>query len=238
MILTIETAAIKGADAYIWFTVTKPFTLERRGGNAQIKKGMTVGIRAATSDKTKLRLVVQELGESIVFSLDNKMAELVRKSVVRHGGAPMPATPKAEAAGPFAKLPNFPKFTFDMGMKNVKPFWKWADKNETRFIRIPGNNIAYHGVSEKVALAVLKSGGLRKGTHVTSNPHDAMYWAASNSDGEGCGAVVLKMDLGSMKLNAGDQRDTENHAVLTAQIQAKPVYYLPESEIEDRLNAM
>lgn len=78
MSITVQ-ADVKGTDYYEFYKTTKDLKLDRRGKTETIPKGTIVGLRPAGSKKGTWRLVSQELGVSIIFSIsDAQKAQLVR----------------------------------------------------------------------------------------------------------------------------------------------------------------
>lgn len=76
-------AKIQDRSKYVFFTVTKPFTVERRGKDVKFIKGDLVGLREAASKPNTLRMIHDDRGETIIYSLDEDKAGEVRKKVVR-----------------------------------------------------------------------------------------------------------------------------------------------------------
>jgi hypothetical protein len=65
---------------YTWFEVTSDsLKLSRRGKMEPISKGDVIGIRRATSDDGKYRVITKAKGPSIIFSLDDKGFELLKR---------------------------------------------------------------------------------------------------------------------------------------------------------------
>lgn len=62
------TALVKDASKYQWGVVKKPFTLLRLGKPFKVTRGMRIGSRLSSNRKF-YRLIVEELGETIVFTL-------------------------------------------------------------------------------------------------------------------------------------------------------------------------
>jgi hypothetical protein len=82
-----EYAKVFSDAQYIWYryVVETKKSLTNKAGTKKtvLQKGSKFGLRRATSNKDLYRLVVPELGKTIVFSLTEKMAhELIKKSVV------------------------------------------------------------------------------------------------------------------------------------------------------------
>lgn len=72
MKINIALAAVKGFAEYKWFVWTgKPRTFtSKRGNSISVKSGITkIGVRAATSDSSSIRLVFESLGPTQVFSI-------------------------------------------------------------------------------------------------------------------------------------------------------------------------
>jgi hypothetical protein len=120
--------------------------------------------------------------------------------------------------------------------ESVTPLWKAKGDSMTR---VP-NNTAYHAVYGSVAKMWGPRTVLKKGVHVTSNVHDAFYWAIQFgvSDRKGLGAVVYKVDLAGKPIGFGDQSDNPVHATLKAPCTAVYAYYISKEDalkLENRI---
>ena len=62
-------------DWYVWTARSPSEQFERRGGAKQIEKGMSFGLRAATSKPGTWRLVLKSRGPSIIFSITAGQAQ-------------------------------------------------------------------------------------------------------------------------------------------------------------------
>lgn len=70
-------------DWYVW-TQNKPSeSFDRRGGAKQIEKGMTFGLRAATSKPGTWRMVLKSKGPSIIFSITAGQAQKLIDAAVQ-----------------------------------------------------------------------------------------------------------------------------------------------------------
>lgn len=116
--------------------------------------------------------------------------------------------------------------------KEIKSFWqtgKWQEKFGSDFHRTK-NNIGYVGMSISNAQKVIKN-GLRPGSHITSNIHDAAYWAANAGKDDKYGGVVIQVNVIGQKLDPSehDQHDNKNHAVTKKKVSATVIFYLPKN---------
>jgi hypothetical protein len=87
----ISTSAVKDADTYDWFTVTKKFTLHRKDKETDFLPGSIVGLRESFDRKTH-RLIDSLLGTTIVFTVEDDEMPFIEKRL------------KESKTGPVAEL--------------------------------------------------------------------------------------------------------------------------------------
>jgi predicted unusual protein kinase regulating ubiquinone biosynthesis (AarF/ABC1/UbiB family) len=74
-----EIARIKGDDEYEWFKYTgSEFELSRKGKPHSLTKGDKFGVRRSSNGK-QIRLVLESLGPTFVFTLSPEDAQAIAK---------------------------------------------------------------------------------------------------------------------------------------------------------------
>jgi len=90
-------AAVFPAGRYTWYAWNKPqpaMLASRRGQSARIVKGGKFGVRPATSKKGMFRVITEDQGPSIIFSLsEQEVNTLVKHARMIHKGSKQTAAP-------------------------------------------------------------------------------------------------------------------------------------------------
>ena len=73
-----QTSAIKGADKYSWYTVSKPINIDTSKGGISLYKGDKYGVRKSSSGKD-IRIVTERDGVNKVHTIDSATAQSLAK---------------------------------------------------------------------------------------------------------------------------------------------------------------